>query len=106
MDRAALIAAMQASVAAPPVAVTVPGWGTLYVKPPTVAEVDAASSATEPEDGKPRRFARAAARVICDADGVRLFDPASEEDVSLLAAQPWSMLQQVLAAVGASTEGN
>lgn len=105
------------------------GWPALFVKAPTVAEVDVASTldAQEVEDnkkaeeatkaGKPageikkRRFARGACNLICDASGNRLFDPANEEDVDLLAAQPWDMLQKVMAAAdtkspGTDAEGN
>jgi len=98
MNREDLIAAMQATASPKPVAVAVPAWGTVYVKPPTVEEVDAASDTAESEDGKKRRLARAAARVICDEQGKRMFDPTAASDIELLAVQPWSMLQLVLAA--------
>lgn len=98
MNRAELIAAMQATASPKPVAVTVEGWGTLYVKPPTVEEVDAASDFKEPADGRKRKLARGAARIICDAEGARVFDPESDADVDLLAIQPWSMLQDVMTA--------
>ncbi len=100
MNREDLIAAMQATASPRPVAVEVPNWGTVYVKPPTVEEVDANTD----DNGKPgevdrkRRLARAAARIICDDQGVRLFNPLDDADVTLLAVQPWSMLQLVLAA--------
>jgi len=98
MNREDLIAAMQATASPKPVAVAVPAWGTVYVKPPTVEEVDAATEVADPDDGKKRRLARAAARVICDEQGQRIFDPSIASDVELLAVQPWSMLQLVLAA--------
>lgn len=101
MDRAALIAAMQVTAAPRPIPVSVEGWGTVHVRKPTVAEVEEASDAPEPADGKKRTFARAAARVICDAQGVRVFDPASDADVDLLSSQPWELLNQVLTAGGA-----
>jgi hypothetical protein len=109
MNRDDLIAAMRATAAQPPQPVPVPGWGTVYVRPATVAEVDAASDDPEPTDGKKRRFARGAARVLCGADGARIFDPLNDADVDLLAAQPWATLQKVLAAVegkGAPDPGN
>lgn len=106
MDRAELIAAMRATAAHAPIPVQVPGWGDVYVRPPTVAEVDAASDVVEPEGTKRTRFARGAARIMCDAHGARIFDPLNEEDVNLLADQPWSMLQQVLQAAGGQTSGN
>jgi len=98
MNREDLIAAMQATASPKPVAVTVAGWGTLHVKPPTVEEVDAARKTEEPDDDK--QFARGACRVICDESGARLFDATNAEHVDLLAKQPWSMLQQVIRAAG------
>lgn len=99
MDRAALIAAMQATAAEKPVAVTVPKWGKVWVRQVTVAEVDAQQADDEAatKDDK-NKLARGACRVICDETGARLFDPNKPEDVALLAAQPWALLRKVLAA--------
>lgn len=99
MNREDLIAAMQITASPRPVPVSTPSWGVVFVKPPTVEEVDANTD----DNGKPgevdrkRRLARAAARVICDEQGQRLFDPLNEGDVTLLAVQPWAMLQLILA---------
>lgn len=101
MNREELIAAMQATANPQPVPVPVAGWGTLHVKPPTVEEVDAAQDVEEPQDGKKRRFARAAARIICDEQGARVFDPMNAADIDLLAKQPWTMLHKVLNAADA-----
>jgi len=96
MNRDELIAAMQATAAQTPRAVTVPKWGEIYVRDVTVAEVDEQTDDTaDPKDK--RRLARGAARVICDAAGTRLFDPESEADVTLLAKQPWKLLRLALA---------
>lgn len=99
MNREDLIAAMQITASPRPIAITVPNWGTVYVKPPTVEEVDAnTDDNAKPGDvDRKRRLARAAARVICDEQGQRLFDPQNDADVTLLAVQPWAMLQLVLA---------
>jgi len=99
MNREDLIAAMQATASPKPVPIPTPSWGIVFVKPPTVEEVDAnTDEAAKPGgDDKKRRLARAAARVICDEQGQRLFDPANQADVDLLAVQPWSMLQLILA---------
>lgn len=95
MDRAALIAAMQATASSAPSSVEVPGWGTVYVRQLTVAEVE--EQAADTADGQDKhRIARAAARVLCDASGERLMDPRSDDDVALIAAQPWSLLRRVL----------
>lgn len=105
MDRNALIAAMQATAAALPVAVEVPGWGTVHVRQITVAEVEAQTADTEAKDDK-RRLARAAARVICDEGGDRLFDPSSEADLALISEQPWDLLRRVLEASQPTASGN
>jgi hypothetical protein len=98
MDRAALIAVMTATAAEPPLPVDVPKWGRVYVKPITVAEVEDQAADTDPDKKNKRRMARAAARVICDEAGNRVFDPDDEEHVALLAKQPWSLLRVVLEA--------
>lgn len=95
MDRNAIIAAMQATAAALPVAVDVPGWGRVHVRQITVAEVEQQTADAAAKDDA-RRLARAAARVLCDETGARLFDPASDEDVALISGQPWDLLRRVL----------
>lgn len=94
--RDALIAAMQATAAQKPRAVTVPGWGEVFVRSVTVEEVEAQADDTEGERDK-RKIARGVARVLCDAQGNRIFDPANAEDVALISKQPWPLLRKVLA---------
>jgi len=96
MNRADLIAAMQATAARAPRPVDVPGWGQIFVRDVTVAEVEEQNEDTADQKDK-LRLARGAARVICDEAGARLFDPGSEDDVKLLAAQPWRLLRLALA---------
>lgn len=96
MDAQTLIAAMRATAAAPPRPITVAGWGDLFVRQPTVAEVDIARREAEASDGM--ELARGACRVICDSSGARVFDPGNSEHVALVASQPWALLQQVIAA--------
>jgi hypothetical protein len=100
MNRDALIAAMKATAATPPRKITVPGWGDVYVKALTVEQVDLQQQ--EPAvDGKDRfRFARGAARMLCDESGALLFDADKAEDLELLAAQPWDTLKAILVAGG------
>lgn len=86
---------MQRTARITPAAVEVDGWGTVHVRPLTVAEVDA--RVADGEDAK-SQLARGAARVICDAEGQRLFDPDNAEDVALLSSQPWPLLEKVIAA--------
>jgi hypothetical protein len=95
-----LVAAMRATASAAPVAVDLGGaWGTVYVRPPTVAEVDAALKAGEPDDG--RVLARGACRVLCDEAGNRIFSATNPEDIELLAAQPYTLLQRITEAARA-----
>ena len=100
---------MEATAAEKPRAVTIKGWGTLYVRPLTVAEVEEGQEIDAGSKDK-RNLARGAARLICDEDGGRLFDPANAEDVELLARQGWNRLRRVLEAadddVKAAVEGN
>jgi hypothetical protein len=98
MDRASLIAAMQAVAAEKPRAVAVPKWGTVHVRQLTVAEVDAQAADTAGDKDDKNRIARGACRVLCDELGQRLFDPDKPDDVALLAAQPWALLRTVLQA--------
>lgn len=101
MNRDDLIAAMQAVAAEAPRAVTVKGWGIVYVRSLTTAEVEEANAeaAAQPVNGKDKQtLARGAARLICDETGKRLFDHQNAEDVALLARQPWDRLSKVLAA--------
>lgn len=100
--RDALIKAMQATADIKPIPVEVPGWGTVHVRPVTVAEVEDQAADTEGADK--HRIARGCARVLCDADGNRIFDAESEDDVTLLAAQPWPLLRKVLAAAEESVD--
>lgn len=105
MTRDELVAAMRGDGAEKCIEVTIERWGTLYVRLPSVAEVEALQD--DPDDeGEPKThaLARSAARIICDAEGKRLFDPDSEDDIALLAARRWTDLQKVLAA--GQSEGN
>lgn len=78
-----------------PEPVDVPGWGRVYVRAQTVAEVDANTVADKDADPH-MRMARGLARVIVDADGALMFDEASAEDVALIAAQPWPLMQKLV----------
>jgi hypothetical protein len=98
MDRAALIAAMGTVAAEKPTPVPIKSWvQTVYVKALTAVEFEEnAADADDPQSKN--KAARAAARVMCDEKGVRLFDPTKKADVDLLAGQPWALLRKVLAA--------
>lgn len=99
MDRATLIAAMQAAASVKPKAVQVEALGgTVYVRALTVAEIEEQSEPAA--DGKPdkARIARATARILCDENGQRFFDPSNDADVALISALPWNVLKQISAA--------
>lgn len=94
MDRAQLMAAMEAAAALKPHPIDIPAWGgTVYVRAITVAEVEDMKGKTNDK----HHLARAAARVVCDSAGALVFDPDSEADVEFIARQPWPLLQRVLA---------
>lgn len=94
-----LIAAMQTSAAAPPVPVELKGWPVVYVRPVTVEEVEDQSADTADKTDK-HKIARAACRVICDENRKRLLDPDNEEDVALVAKQPWPKLKKIMTVSG------
>ena len=88
-----------------PVSVEVPGLGTLYVMPLTVADVDTPKPA--PAEGEPEDLgnARAVMRVMCDESGERFGD--NPELLALLRKQPWQVLNKLSnAATGAADAGN
>ncbi len=86
---------MLATATVAPKAVQTEKWGTVYVRAITVAELEDQSDDTADWKNK-RKIARAAARVICDAGGGLVFDPESQDDVELIARQPWPLLKQVI----------
>jgi hypothetical protein len=90
-----LRAAMQETARQKPRAIEVAGWPRFYVRQVTVEEIeDQAEDITDPKDK--RKIARGAARVICDENGARIYDPANADDVALLASQPWPLLRQAI----------
>ncbi len=97
-----LIAAMRATAAEPPRKRTIPKWGEVYIRDVTVSEIEDQTEDTADKKNK-HRIARAAARVLCDAEGVLLFNCDDPEDVALLARQPWKLLS---AAIAEDTPGN
>jgi hypothetical protein len=108
MNRADLIEAMQKVANAKPMSLTVPGWGKIFIKPLSVKEVqDKKPSALDPESK--RTLSIGVANVICDEKGKRVFNPESEEDISLIESQPWPMLNKIISASnefnGIGTEG-
>lgn len=106
MTRDELIALMKITAAEKPIAITINGWGEVFVRSLTVAEVELQADDLADKKDK-NRIARGVARLICDAKGNRIFDPANESDIKLLASQPWKLLRQVMNATDeVSTLGN
>ena len=94
MNRDQLIAALRETANEKPRSVETK-WGTVYVKSLTVGEVDAQTDDTA--DGKDKnRIARAVARILCDENGERMFNPDDPADIALLAKQPWKLLRTVI----------
>jgi hypothetical protein len=99
MDKNGLIKAMQATASLKPRKVFVEGWGDLFVKSLTVAEVQAQQERNQDADVKDKRtLAIGAANIICDENGVLVFDSNKKEDIDLLSMQPWAMLSKVITA--------
>jgi hypothetical protein len=100
MNRSDLIEAMKATASAPPKKFNVKGWGDIFIKPLTVEQCDLQQQEPDTEGKDRLRFARGAARLICDEKGELLFDPENAEDLELLAKQPWELLRKVIARGG------
>jgi hypothetical protein len=74
----------------------VPGWGTVYIKPLKVGDIETFSADADPA----LRNARGIARVLCNENGETLFDAASVEDLFLINALP----MECIAVLNASVE--
>jgi len=100
MDLQTLMLAMEAtaSAAEKPIAVEVPGWGTVYVRGLTAADMDAQLDKEGASDE--HRLAAGVCRIMCDEAGARNWNPNDEAQVALMARQPWTLLQKLTAAVG------
>lgn len=91
MKKSDLIKFLSQKTQASLVQVELEGFGTVYIKPLTVADVE--EQAAETKEGN--RLARSIARVLCDAEGNRLLDPSSDEEVALIASQSWGSLESL-----------
>lgn len=106
MDINKLMAAMNATADEKPRPVEVPGWGTVYVKPLTVEEADVDEEELESDKKSRSRLARGAAKLMCDENGKRIFDPENASHIALLKKQPWSLLRKIVADPEAPAKGN
>lgn len=102
-----LVAAFEAAAKEPPKAVTIKGFPTFYVRPLSIGEVDE-QNANKDEWIKTHQLTAGAAMVICDAEGVLLFDPSNADEMRLIFKQSWPRMQQILAAMneGEAASGN
>lgn len=99
MDRTAFISALQANAAAKRLKqVTVPGLGTVFLRPATIGDTE--EEIASMGAGKTNGLSRRIARMICDASGEPLLDANSPDDIALLASQPESVLTQLSQAAG------
>ncbi|WP_395007285.1 hypothetical protein [Undibacterium sp.] len=95
-DRAAFIAAVKASSAPAPLRVEVEGLGACYIRAITAGQGSEIAD-YEPCDKK-HTNARNAAIVLCDADGVLLFDPRSKDDLEQLSGLKAATINKILKA--------
>lgn len=72
--------------------VEIEGLGTFYVRPVTVGEADKQRIGDQKERADIEQYARTAAKILCDQDGVRTFDPDNEEDIALIQSQGFSQI--------------
>lgn len=85
--------------------VEVPKWGTVYVRDPTAGESDRWTAQAKERIGDvadldPTAFA--AAIVICDESGQRVFDPLNADDLAFLSKRRKRDLNLILQAGAAS----
>lgn len=103
MNKADLRARILATADPKPTSIEVDGWGTVYVKPLTVGDIESFSVDTDPA----LKAARSIARVLCDEAGELIFDPQSAEDLFAINRLPLSAISVINGAVekmNASTE--
>ena len=84
MDRVQALAVL-AATAEKPFPVKVKGWEGFYAMPQTAAEFEFVKDRVE--ENEKDALARAAAQILCDENGVRLFDPKNADDLAALNAQ-------------------
>lgn len=104
IDRAAFLAALQATAQVQLKGVTLPGVGACFKRQQTAGDVLDASEAIAalaaaglPESSKVRA-AVSLAQTLCDESGNPLLDPMNADHIRLLIAQPWDVLKGALGA--------
>lgn len=83
----------------------VKGWGEVYIRSITLAEIEAQEEdKSDPKDKF--RIARSLTRVIVDPEGAAVYDPEDDEDVKLIASQPWPLIRRLTKAIDEVDAGN
>lgn len=95
MTRDELRAKILATASPKPVAINVPEWGDVYVRPLLVGEIETMSSDADPK----LQTARGIARMLCDESGELLFDAASPDDLFAINRLRASSLNRIHAAM-------
>ncbi|MCC6489144.1 MAG: hypothetical protein IT364_16715 [Candidatus Hydrogenedentes bacterium] len=90
-----------------PIAVAVPGVGTLYVRKRTVLEFEQMATVREANADSPNGFfAPSVARLLCDEQGKRFPLDVQERLIALLARQPETVFHAIVnAADGHDAKG-
>lgn len=87
-----------------PVAVEVPGVGTIYVRRRTVTEFEQLAAIAEGQVNGSGKFGPALARLLTDENGDRLPAEHRQELGHLLADQPETVFHQLLAAADGTAD--
>ena len=104
MKRDELRARILATSAPKPVPVTLPEWGTVFVKPLLVGEIEATAADADPTF----QTARGLARMLCDEEGSLIFDVGNLDDLKVLnglRASSLNLIHSAMESANHSTEG-
>lgn len=95
MGREALRQAILANPMEPLASVEIEPWGTIYIRPITIGDIDSGAGAEAASVDK-MNLARFCCRIMSDETGSRIFDPSVEDDVKLVADLSFERMQKVL----------
>lgn len=104
IDRAAFLAALQASAQPALKPASLPGVGDCWQRPVTAGDVLDASDARDALKAAGLTIDRKVdvaiglAQALCDETGAPLLDPKNPDHIRLLIAQPWAVLRGALGA--------
>jgi hypothetical protein len=100
-DRAAWLSKVRATPSMSPLKINVPFWGDTYIRALTAGEATNLADKSEKGLKLDEKYgnARLIAAMVCDPDGVALFDKDSEEDLTFLKSQRPSISAKILSAI-------